>query len=87
MAVYIITSAITWFLTGLWHGANYTFIIWGMINGLFLVVYQIMKSPREKIYKLMGINGKNHAIILIETIFTLILITLAWVFFRSVNFT
>jgi alginate O-acetyltransferase complex protein AlgI len=85
MAVYIITSAITWSLTGLWHGANYTFIIWGLINGLFLVVYQMMKSPRKKIYKLMGINSKNHAIILTETIFTLILITLAWVFFRSVN--
>jgi D-alanyl-lipoteichoic acid acyltransferase DltB (MBOAT superfamily) len=85
MAIYIMTSAITWFLTGLWHGANYTFIIWGMINGLFLIVYQMMKSPRKKIYKLMGINNKNLTAIVIETIFTLIVITIAWVFFRSLN--
>jgi len=27
--IYIIASTVTWFLTGLWHGANYTFIVWG----------------------------------------------------------
>jgi alginate O-acetyltransferase complex protein AlgI len=85
LVIYIMTSTITWFLTGLWHGANYTFIIWGMINGLFLIVYQIMKSPRKKFYKLIGINNKNHIAIMIETVFTLIVITIAWVFFRSLN--
>jgi D-alanyl-lipoteichoic acid acyltransferase DltB (MBOAT superfamily) len=85
LAIYIMTSTITWFITGLWHGANYTFIIWGMINGLFLIVFQIMKLPRKKIYKLMGINNKNRTAIVIETIITLIVITIAWVFFRSLN--
>ncbi len=57
--IYIVASTITWFLTGLWHGANYTFIIWGLIHGFFLIVYRIQKNPRKKLFKRIGITN-NH---------------------------
>jgi alginate O-acetyltransferase complex protein AlgI len=81
--IYIVASLITWFLTGLWHGANYTFIIWGMIHGGFLILYQWQRKPRKKLLKTLGINNNNIILVLIETFFTLAVVILAWVFFRS----
>ena len=81
--IYIVASLITWFLTGLWHGANYTFILWGMIHGFFLIFYQWQRNPRKKLFKRIGVNNKNSVIIIIETIVTMMIIIIAWVFFRS----
>jgi alginate O-acetyltransferase complex protein AlgI len=81
--IYIIASSITWFLIGLWHGANYTFIIWGVINGFFLIIYHLQRKPRKRLFKKLGINNNNSVIIGIETLITLIIIVIAWIFFRA----
>jgi D-alanyl-lipoteichoic acid acyltransferase DltB (MBOAT superfamily) len=83
MFIYILASFITWFLIGLWHGANYTFVIWGMIHGLFLIIYQWQKKPRKKLFKKIGINNDYILVIIFETIITLIVVMIAWIFFRS----
>lgn len=83
MFIYIIASIITWFLTGLWHGANYTFIIWGLIHGLFLILYYWQKKPRKKFLKNAGIKNDQPLIVLIESGITLFVVMVAWVFFRS----
>jgi alginate O-acetyltransferase complex protein AlgI len=81
--IYLVASLLTWFLTGLWHGANYTFIVWGMIHGFFLIIYQFQKSSRKKLFKRIGLSNNNSVLIIIETIITLVIVVLAWVFFRS----
>jgi D-alanyl-lipoteichoic acid acyltransferase DltB (MBOAT superfamily) len=81
--IYIVASIIVWFLTGLWHGANYTFIIWGMINGLFLIFYHLQNRARKKLFKKLSINNNNSIIVITETIITLSFIMLAWIFFRA----
>jgi alginate O-acetyltransferase complex protein AlgI len=81
--IYTVAGLITWFITGLWHGANYTFIIWGMIHGLFLIIYQWQKLPRKKIFKKYGISNDNIYIIISETIVTLAVVIIAWIFFRA----
>jgi alginate O-acetyltransferase complex protein AlgI len=81
--IYVAASSITWFLTGLWHGANYTYIIWGMINGFFLIIYHLQRNPRKKLFKRIGINNKNSVIVLAETLLNLLIIITAWVFFRA----
>jgi alginate O-acetyltransferase complex protein AlgI len=81
--IYLITSVIIWFLTGLWHGANYTFIIWGLIHGFFLILYRLQQKPRRKLFKKFGINNNNIVIIFFETIITLVIVMFAWIFFRS----
>ena len=83
MFIYIVASLVTWFLTGLWHGANYTFIIWGLLHGFFLIVYQWQRKPRKKLVKRMGITNDHPLIIGIETAFTLIIVMIAWIFFRA----
>ena len=44
----IINKLIIFFLTGLWHGANFTFIVWGMIHGIVQMLETIQVIPTEK---------------------------------------
>lgn len=81
--IYISASAITWFLTGLWHGANYNFILWGIINGILLIIYHLLRNPRKKLFKRIGINNNNNILVAVETLFTLLIILTFWVLFRS----
>ena len=85
LIIYIIGIVVTWTLTGLWHGANFTFIFWGFIHGFLLILYQWFRKPRKKILKNLKISNSNFFIRFCETILTLIAVSLAWIFFRSDN--
>ncbi len=85
MFIYIVASAITWFLTGLWHGASNTFVIWGLLQGFFLIVYNWQKKSGKRLFKRIGIKNDNNLIVLIETLLTLCVVIISWVFFRADN--
>jgi len=63
---------IVFVISGLWHGAAYTFIIWGLLHAFFQII--------ERIFKL------NCRIKIINIIRTFIIVTFAWIFFRANNF-
>jgi D-alanyl-lipoteichoic acid acyltransferase DltB (MBOAT superfamily) len=81
--IYAVASVVTWFLTGLWHGANYTFIIWGMIHGVFLILYRWQVKPRKRLLRKLKISNDNKLLVLAETLITLTVVLVAWVFFRA----
>ena len=81
--IYIIASLVTWFLTGLWHGANYTFIVWGLLQGLLLIIYQAQRKPRKHILKRLKISNNNRLLAFTEGLITFLFIVLSWVVFRS----
>ena len=63
---------IVFFATGLWHGASWNFIIWGLMHGLFLVAEKLfLEKTLSKLWKPIG-----H-------IYTLLIVMIGWVFFRS----
>lgn len=62
---------VVWLLTGLWHGAGWNFIIWGLLNFMFISI--------EKTMDLEDLNVSNTA----KHIYALFLINLGWVLFRS----
>jgi D-alanyl-lipoteichoic acid acyltransferase DltB (MBOAT superfamily) len=68
-------------ISGLWHGANWTFIIWGALNGFYLVFAEITKDIRNKINHALRISRTSF----IPTITTFLLIAFAWIFFRANN--
>jgi D-alanyl-lipoteichoic acid acyltransferase DltB (MBOAT superfamily) len=84
--IYAAGIAITWTLTGLWHGANFTFIVWGAIHGAFLLFYHIVAKPRKRFIRQFHL-GNNRLFIFTEYLLTMILVVAAFVFFRSVNLT
>lgn len=70
----LLNSFIVFLISGFWHGANFTFITWGIYHGLFVIIENIGFS---KIYsKLPSMVSK---------VITFILISIGWVFFRSEN--
>ncbi len=62
---------IVFFLTGLWHGASWNFVIWGLFHGTFLVLERIF--PIEKFLRFR----------LLQSVYTLLIVVVAWVFFRA----
>ena len=69
----ILNLFIVWFLTGLWHGANFTFVIWGMMFFVLLTVE-----------KLTGLHKKSgKALNVFKRLYTLLFIVIGWVIFRS----
>lgn len=70
-------------VSGLWHGANWTFVIWGLLNAIFIIP-SILKSKQDKRFE-VKINGKLLLGIVEfgSILFTFFLTTFAWIFFRS----
>lgn len=71
---HIINLAVVWIATGVWHGANWTFVIWGGIYFILLAMEKFVFKPWK---------FKNQLNILIYRIFALVSIMLLWVIFRS----
>jgi D-alanyl-lipoteichoic acid acyltransferase DltB (MBOAT superfamily) len=69
---------ITFLVSGLWHGANWTFVFWGGLNGIYQVIHSIFKSKQKKVNNVF----KN----LIQIVTTFILIDFSWIFFRANSF-
>jgi alginate O-acetyltransferase complex protein AlgI len=65
---------IVFVLCGFWHGANFTFIVWGLFHGFFLIVERIIPQ-------------KNKTIIpsIFKSVYVWLVIMIGWVFFRSAN--
>ncbi len=74
---------ITFLVSGLWHGANWTFVFWGGLHGLYLMVGIILKPLNTGIKNRIGI--KKHPLILkfFQVITTFSLVTFSWIFFRA----
>ncbi|MCX6310668.1 MAG: MBOAT family protein [Bacteroidetes bacterium] len=79
---FIINIFFLFALSGFWHGANYTFIIWGALHGLaYLLEYGVMKiSFIEKI-------SQNGIVKFIHGVKTFLIVTFIWIFFRAENMT
>lgn len=72
---------IVFMVSGLWHGASWTFIIWGALHGLYQIIGILKDKVVEKIPFLKMGNGPIANIYHIVT--TFILVLFAWIFFRA----
>jgi len=74
---------IIFIVSGFWHGANWTFIAWGIINAIYFLPLLLLKQNRK--YTDNVAQGRLFPTIVdfIKIIYTFFLTTIAWVFFRS----
>lgn len=72
---------IVFLISGLWHGANWTFVIWGALHGFYLVFALVTEGPRNWISRKLGLD--RFPILSVLTTFTLV--SFAWIFFRAPN--
>lgn len=65
---------VTFLVSGIWHGANWTFIVWGVMHGILQII--------EKALGWQKYEGNNWAVKGIRIVVTFLLVNFAWVFFR-----
>lgn len=76
---------IVFVISGLWHGANWTFIIWGAVNGFYLVFAIVTEKPRKRFNQLIGVDRLPKLHNAIQILITFLLASFAWIFFRANN--
>lgn len=76
---------VVFLLSGLWHGAEWTFVFWGLLHGVYRVVGVITHKKREKLYGKLNIDTKNQYFQILRRFITFVLVCFAWIFFRANN--
>jgi D-alanyl-lipoteichoic acid acyltransferase DltB (MBOAT superfamily) len=79
LAAIYFSLCITFFASGLWHGANWTFIVWGLLHGLMLSLEVITKKSRKKVKKAVPEIIYNNTCMMLTFLF----ICFVNVFFRA----
>ena len=78
-----INLLITFSISGLWHGAAWTFIIWGAVHGLYQVIGDLLKPVRKKAAELLRLKTDAFSHKLGKILTTFVLVDFAWIFFRA----
>lgn len=73
----LINILIVYFLSGIWHGAGYNYILWGMLHGVLYV------ATRVWLGRVTGNRKTNKITNAIKNILTFIYVSFAWVYFRA----
>jgi alginate O-acetyltransferase complex protein AlgI len=76
--------AVVFVISGLWHGANWTFIIWGALHALFIITYALTATPRKRFTAALPAHGSNIMDFL-GWLLTFNLVAVSWIFFRAAN--
>ena len=81
-----INLMITMFLGGLWHGASWTFVIWGGLHGVYLAVHKMMLNF-DSLYMQKWKRKQFESLAnIFKILFTFHLVCLTWIFFRASSF-
>ena len=70
-------------LSGLWHGAAWTFVLWGAIHGFYQIFGAVTKPLREKALDGLRVNRQAASYKLFRMVITFALVDFAWLFFRA----
>lgn len=73
----------TFLVSGLWHGANWTFVVWGGLHGLYLTYSILTERPRAAMARAAGLDRVPGLLTVWRILATNVLVTFAWVFFRA----
>ena len=74
---------VVFLVSGFWHGANWTFIVWGGLHGAYLLGAIVFKGFQENLNEKLGFNRNKEIGKLVSIFVTFHLVVLAWIFFRA----
>ena len=81
--------AVVFTLTGIWHGAYYTYIAWGVWHGFFIVAERILKNTRRKALEGKEPKQPNPSLRVLSSaagyVYTMVVVLIGWVMFRTPN--
>ena len=86
-ARWVLNTFIVFFISGLWHGASYTFIVWGLLHAAYQVIGKYTLSARDNLWGRVIKKSDSKIISVIRTVCTFLLVDFAWIFFRASSLT
>ncbi|MBA4369086.1 MAG: membrane-bound O-acyltransferase family protein [Desulfobacterium sp.] len=78
---------LTFVISGLWHGANWTFVIWGSLHGLYVIIGRMTYDIRKKIAHRLHLHHIPGVWRGFQILITFHLVLFAWIFFRANSLT
>ncbi len=80
---WVLAVLVTFAVSGLWHGANWTYVVWGVLNGVYLLAGIASRGFRDKVFGAVGLNRETvlRRAIMLGT--TFVLTSLGWIVFRA----
>jgi alginate O-acetyltransferase complex protein AlgI len=82
---YVAGILVTMLLCGLWHGAGWTFVVWGLLQGVFLVLSFFTKKLRRRIIRTLGLNHRPAWRRPLRVAITFVMVSFSWIFFRAAS--
>ena len=79
----VIALAVVWLSTGIWHGASWGYILWGVYYGVLLISSLIFQPVSKKLVHRLNIDTKAPWFAAFQILRTMILVLLGYVLFRS----
>ena len=83
---HLLNVMIVFLLSGIWHGAAWTYVLWGVVHGVYQIVGNLTAKSRSKIIAKIGIVENSPFDIWSRRVITFILVSLAWMIFRANSF-
>jgi alginate O-acetyltransferase complex protein AlgI len=74
---------VTFLVSGLWHGARWTFVVWGALHGAYLILGVVSAGARARVCARLGLERHPALLRISQTTVTFALVGVAWVFFRA----
>lgn len=74
---------LTFLASGLWHGANWTYVVWGFFHGFLQIAGDILKPFRQKALGFFRVKTTAFSHHILQTFVTFIFVCIGWVFFRA----
>ncbi len=76
-------TVIVFLVSGFWHGANWTFVVWGALHALFFLPLLLTNRNRKNTHELSAFWSKEGFLSIPKMLLTFGLVSLAWIFFRA----
>lgn len=77
---------IVFLISGLWHGAAWTFVIWGGLHGIYQLIGAFTRPWKQKLRTILHVGEDSAVQVFFSTFITFCLVAFAWVFFRVNSF-
>lgn len=74
---------ITFFISGLWHGAGVSFLVWGLMHGAYQTLEELLSPSLRRMLKKTGDVSESSGYVILKRVWTFSLVSFAWIFFRS----
>ncbi|PTX21370.1 D-alanyl-lipoteichoic acid acyltransferase DltB (MBOAT superfamily) [Pontibacter mucosus] len=74
---------IVFMVSGLWHGASWTFVVWGALHGVYQVFGMMTKEKRNALAQKLGLNSNAQVYKWVQVLTVFFLVCFSWIFFRA----